>query len=758
MEIDEKLRKCIDSSYKNALKQHHEFITPEHLLLALLSDIDVNEVITSCDVDPDKIKNDAKNYIKEKVMVIKDEKKQHEPFVTDGFNSLIDYAAIQCSNADKKSIGTLDILVAMLYVPNLYCTYFLKKNGIEEMQLLENVSIFRSGILQDASVEDAKEIPENTETGHKEDNSFLKKYATDLTQKAREGKFDKLVGREQEIDRTIQVLCRRTKNNPLHVGDAGVGKTAITEGLASMIVQGKVPDLLKDFSVYSIDMGTIVAGTKFRGEFEERLKKIVTEIQKKKKAILFIDEIHTLIGSGTADHSTLDGANILKPLLADDTVRCIGSTTFDEYTKIFEKDRALSRRFQKIDIIEPTRDETLKILKGIAPRYESYHKVKYTGDALETAVDLSIQFISDRRLPDKAIDLIDEAGSYLKLHSSEKTVDANVIRKVTSSLTKIPLETLTTDEKENLKDLAETLRAQVLGQEKAIEKLCTAVKKSRSGLNNPDKPEGSYLFVGPTGVGKTELAKVLAKTLNEPLLRFDMSEYQEKHTVSRLIGAPPGYVGFDDSGILTKAVRKENHAVILFDEIEKAHPDIYNVLLQIFDYGTLTDNHGTKADFRNCMIIMTSNAGARDMEKGAVGFAGLSQSHNDEATLKHAVEEQFTPEFRNRLDAIIPFAHLPPAIVEGIAKKAVSKIAERLKSKKIKLKADKSALLLIAEKGYSREYGARNVERVVEDEIASPLVDEILFGKLSSGGKVLASAKEGKIVFEFSTSNQDARK
>ncbi|MBR6155058.1 MAG: AAA family ATPase [Treponema sp.] len=758
MEINEKLRKCIDSSYQNALKQHHEFITPEHLLLALLSDTEVNEVITSCDVDPDKIKNDVKGYIKEKVMVIKDAKKQHEPFVTDGFNSLIDYAAIQCSNADKKSIGTLDILVAMLYVPNLYCTYFLKKNGIEEMQLLENVSILRSGILKDTSVQEAEEISEETETRHKEDNSFLKKYATDLTKKAREGKFDKLVGRENEIDRTIQVLCRRTKNNPLHVGDAGVGKTAITEGLAQMIVQGKVPDLLKDFSVYSIDMGTIVAGTKFRGEFEERLKKIVTEIQKKKKAILFIDEIHTLIGSGTADHSTLDGANILKPLLADDTVRCIGSTTFDEYTRIFEKDRALSRRFQKIDIIEPTRDETLKILKGIAPRYESYHKVKYTADALEAAVDLSIQFITDRRLPDKAIDLIDEAGSYLKLHSSEKTVDANVIRKVTSSLTKIPLETLTTDEKENLKDLSETLSSQVLGQDKAIEKLCTAVKKARSGLGNPDKPEASFLFVGPTGVGKTELAKVLAKTLNEPLLRFDMSEYQEKHTVSRLIGAPPGYVGFDDSGILTKAVRKENHAVILFDEIEKAHPDIYNVLLQIFDYGTLTDNHGTKADFRNCMIIMTSNAGARDMEKGAVGFAGLSQNQNDEATLKHAVEEQFTPEFRNRLDAIIPFAHLPPAIVEGIAKKAVSRIAERLKTKKIKLKADKSAIQLIADKGYSREYGARNVERVVEEEIASPLVDEILFGKLSSGGKVTVSAKDGKIAFDFHSINQDAGK
>lgn len=758
MEINEKLRKCIDSSYQNALKQHHEFITPEHLLLALLSDIEVNEVITSCDVDPDKIKSDVKDYIKEKVMVIKDAKKQHEPFVTDGFNSLIDYAAIQCSNADKKSIGTLDILVAMLYVPNLYCTYFLKKNGIEEMQLLENVSILRSGILKDTSAQEAEEISEETETRHKEDNSFLKKYATDLTKKAREGKFDKLVGRENEIDRTIQILCRRTKNNPLHVGDAGVGKTAITEGLAQMIVQGNVPDLLKDFSVYSIDMGTIVAGTKFRGEFEERLKRIVTEIQKKKKAILFIDEIHTLIGSGTADRSTLDGANILKPLLADDTVRCIGSTTFDEYTRIFEKDRALSRRFQKIDIIEPTRDETLKILKGIAPRYESYHKVKYTGDSLAAAVDLSIQFISDRRLPDKAIDLIDEAGSYTKLHSNDKTVNADVIRKVTSALTKIPLETLTTDEKENLKDLSETLGSQVLGQEKAIEKLCTAVKKARSGLGNPDKPQASFLFVGPTGVGKTELAKVLADTLNEPLIRFDMSEYQEKHTVSRLIGAPPGYVGFDDSGILTKAVRKENHAVILFDEIEKAHPDIYNVLLQIFDYGTLTDNHGTKADFRNCMIIMTSNAGARDMEKGAVGFAGISQNQNDEATLKHAVEEQFTPEFRNRLDAIIPFAHLPPAIVEGIAKKAVSRIAERLKTKKIKLKADKSALQLIADKGYSREYGARNVERVVEEEIASPLVDEILFGKLSSGGKVTVSAKDGKIAFDFHSINQDAGK
>ena len=765
MEIDEKLRKCIDASYQNALKNHHEFITPEHLLLALLSDGDVSEVITSCGADPDTIKEDAKKFISEKVYVIKQPKKDYDPFVTDGFNAVIDQAAVQCANADKKSIGTLDILVAMLYDNKLYCSYFLKKNGIDELQLLENVSIFKSGInrdlegeIHDESDEGEKDVGQKDSDNANEKNSFLKKYALDLTEEARKGKFDKLVGREKEIDRTIQILCRRTKNNPLHVGDAGVGKTAITQGLASMIVEGKVPDLLKDFSVYSIEMGAIVAGTKYRGEFEDRLKKIVSEIQKKKKAILFIDEIHTLIGSGSTDHSSLDGANILKPLLADDTVRCIGSTTFDEYSRIFEKDRALSRRFQKVDIIEPTRDETLKILKGIAPRYESYHKVKYTKSALEAAVDLSIQFITDRRLPDKAIDLIDEAGSYLKLHSDQRTVDEEVIKKVTSALTKIPLETLTADEKENLKDLSGILKAEVLGQEKAIEKLCTAVKKSRSGLNNPDKPEGSFLFVGPTGVGKTELAKVLAKTLNEPLIRFDMSEYQEKHTVSRLIGAPPGYVGFDDSGLLTKAVRKENHAVILFDEIEKAHQDIYNVLLQIFDYGTLTDNHGAKADFRNCIIIMTSNAGARDMEKGSVGFAGLSQNKDDEATLKRAVEEEFTPEFRNRLDAIIPFAHLPPAIVEGIAKKAVSKIAQRLAPKKIKLKADKSALLYIAEKGYSREYGARNVERLVEEEIAGPLVDEILFGRLSSGGKVTASAKDGKITFDFSIPNEDTKK
>ena len=752
MEIDKKLRKCIDSAYNTALKNHHEFVTPEHLLAALLFDQDVTEVIRLCDSNPDKIKKDAEKYISEKILVMNRDK-DYEPEITEGFNEVIDQAAIHCSNADKKSIGTLDILVAMFYEQNLYCSYFLRKNGINELQLLEKVSIYRTGNIHESSTqEDDVEFVSGSSEDEQEEKSYLKKYATDLTQLAREGKFDKLVGREKEIDRTIQILCRRTKNNPLHVGDAGVGKTAVTQGLASMIVQGNVPDLLKDFSIYSIEMGAIVAGTKYRGEFEDRLKRIVSEIQKKKKAILFIDEIHTLVGSGTADRSTLDGANILKPLLADDTVRCIGSTTFEEYSKTFEKDRALSRRFQKVDIIEPTRDETIKILKGIAPRYESYHKVKYTKDALETAVDLSIQFITDRRLPDKAIDLIDEAGSYLKLHSTDekKTVNPDVIKKVTSALTNIPLENLTSDEKKNLFDLKETLSAQVLGQEQAIEKTCTAVKKARSGLGNPEKPECSFLFVGPTGVGKTELAKVLAKTLNEPLIRFDMSEYQEKHTVSRLIGSPPGYVGFDDSGLLTKAVRKENHSVILFDEIEKAHPDIFNVLLQIFDYGTLTDNHGMKSDFRNCITIMTSNAGARDMEKGSVGFANMSQSNDDEATLKHAVEEQFSPEFRNRLDAIIPFKHLPPKIVEGIAKKAVSKIAERLAPKKIKLSADKSALLLIAEKGYSREYGARNVERVVEDEIASPLVDEILFGKLNSGGKVIAKAQDGKIIFDIS--------
>ncbi|MBR0123916.1 MAG: AAA family ATPase, partial [Treponema sp.] len=605
------------------------------------------------------------------------------------------------------------------------------------------------------------------------------------------------------------------------VGDAGVGKTAVTLGLAQRIVAGEVPSILKDFSVYSLDMGALLAGTKYRGDFEERLKKVTKDLLKKEKAILFIDEIHTIVGAGSVGNGALDAANILKPVLTEGKIRCIGSTTFEEYTKIFEKDRALARRFQKIDILEPSRDECVKILHGLESRYAEYHNVCYEEGSLELAVDLSLQFLPDRRLPDKAIDLMDEAGAWTRIHAEEKLpaedkvsvsdkdekaeakkisvsskdaigeaekksgenteensakeepdekmhpdekeqpaerkrppvpVSQDTIRMVAAKAARVPLETVTTGEKEKLRSLESDLKQKIFGQNRAVESVCMAVKKARAGFRNMEKPEAAFLFVGPTGVGKTELAKVLASSLGEKLLRFDMSEYQEKHTVSRLIGSPPGYVGFEEGGLLTDSVRKEPHSIILFDEIEKAHQDIYNILLQIMDYGILTDNQGRKADFKNCMIIMTSNAGARDMEKGSVGFSGGStfgDEKNDSATLNEAVEKEFSPEFRNRLDAIITFAHLPKEITQDIARKEIKKIAERLATKDVELTATDQAVALIAEKGYSREFGARNISRTAENLIASPLVDELLFGKLSGGGKVGIGVKDGEVEFTF---------
>ena len=843
MHLKKDLDEMLTNSFNYAKKNAHEFVAPEHLLYIAMHYDYVMDLLFDCGANVADILNDLEDFFAKKIPCVdKDEKflAAYDPLPTAGLQEILENASAHAASSGKKKLDITDVLVYMYDAENNYCSYILKKNGVEKLVLLEAITDqsypftskskgeydedfdyydseddeydFGSSTDDDSRIDfedgeaessdDAGEDEDEKERHKKEKKhrfSALEKYTVDLTQKARDGELDLLVGREYELERTVQILCRRTKNNPLHVGDAGVGKTAVTLGLAQRIVSGEVPSILKDFSVYSLDMGALLAGTKYRGDFEERLKKVTKDLLKKEKAILFIDEIHTIVGAGSVGNGALDAANILKPVLTEGKIRCIGSTTFEEYTKIFEKDRALARRFQKIDILEPSRDECVKILHGLESRYAEYHNVCYQEGTLELAVDLSLQFLPDRRLPDKAIDLMDEAGAWTRIHTEDLNKDSakekltaedsanesekaekaeneaekaaenpeensakeklppvpvteDTIRMVAAKAARVPLETVTTGEKEKLRSLESDLKQKIFGQNKAVESVCMAVKKARAGFRNMEKPEAAFLFVGPTGVGKTELAKVLASSLGEKLLRFDMSEYQEKHTVSRLIGSPPGYVGFEEGGLLTDSVRKEPHSIILFDEIEKAHQDIYNILLQIMDYGILTDNQGRKADFKNCMIIMTSNAGARDMEKGSVGFSGGStfgDEKNDSATLNEAVEKEFSPEFRNRLDAIITFAHLPKEITQDIARKEIKKIAERLATKDVELTATDQAVALIAEKGYSREFGARNIARTAESLIASPLVDELLFGKLSGGGKVGLGVKDGEVEFTF---------
>ncbi|MBQ0038944.1 MAG: AAA family ATPase [Treponema sp.] len=651
----------------------------------------------------------------------------------------------------EEEITLYHYLFALVEYDRCQASFFLRKAGINREFLLaarkfelSHPELFDPSGLNFQQL--AEEAAVSIETEKKDP---LSKYATNLTEQAREGKLDALVGRNEEIERTIEILCRRTKNNALHVGDAGVGKTSITEGLAQRIVEGNVPDFLRDAEIYSVEMSSLVAGTKFRGDFEKRMKVLVEELQKKSKAILFIDEIHTLMGAGAGSNGTgnLDAANILKPALSKGNLRCIGSTTFEEYTKNFEKDRALARRFQKIDILEPTRDECIKILKGIAPKYEEYHGVKYSPECMTAAVDLSVRFFTDRRLPDKAIDLIDESGVYARLHKKSR-VTVNELRHVVSRAAKVPLENLSGKEKENLRGFDEKIKEEIFGQDVAVDAVCAAVKKARAGFRNLEKPEASFLFVGPTGVGKTELAKVLAARLGIKLLRFDMSEYQESYSISRLIGSAPGYVGYENGGILTEAVRKDGHAVILFDEIEKAHQDIYNTLLQVLDYGTLTDSQGRKADFRNCLIIFTSNCGARDMGRNALGFGGSTMTErltNDRFVLKDAVEKTFTPEFRNRLDRIVYFDRLGKEMALKIAAKSVDSIAKRLESRKVSLDVSPEALEFIADQGMSEEFGARNIQRFAEEKIAESLIDELLFGSLTNGGKVSVLVQGGEI-------------
>jgi ATP-dependent Clp protease ATP-binding subunit ClpA len=685
-----------------------------------------------------------------------------------------------------------DILVSLFDEERNYCAYYMRKAGVKRYELVNVISHGYEGDNSDSFVvhgtgsryreDQHKPEPETDTEGERKaggKKSALDRFAAELTALAREGKLEPVIGRENELDRTVQILCRRYKNNHVHVGDSGVGKTAITEGLAQRIVAGRVPPILKNCSIYSLDMGALIAGTRYRGDFEERVKRVVEDMLKKDKAILFIDEIHTLVGAGAVSGNALDAANILKPALTSGKLRCIGSTTHEEYGKFFDKDRALSRRFQKIDINEPSEEDAVAILRGLKDKYENYHKVHYSEEALESAVKLSAQYITDRRLPDKAIDVIDEAGAFVRIEAFKKQQDENgeraqtagqeaaasvhgdtdsktvqegtvefigigstEIETVVSKIARIPEKSVGVSEKDRLKTLEENLRQRIFGQDDAVKAVVKAVKRARAGFRSPNKPVANFLFVGPTGVGKTELARSLADILELPMHRFDMSEYQEKHTVSRLIGSPPGYVGYEEGGLLTDAVRKQPHAVLLLDEIEKAHQDIYNILLQIMDYATLTDNNGRKADFRNVVFIMTSNAGAREIGKSLIGFG---ERINDDSAVDGAVEEIFTPEFRNRLDAVVRFGHLSREIMLSIIGKELDIFKDQLAEKNIALEITDACLDQLAEEGYSREFGARNAGRLVEEKIKTFFVDEVLFGALSeAGGKARADYDGGE--------------
>ncbi|MDR1868293.1 MAG: ATP-dependent Clp protease ATP-binding subunit ClpA [Treponema sp.] len=745
MKISGSVQAIINSAYNEARIRNHEYLMPEHILYAALSFDEVQDILSACGADVGLLKTGMENYFEQKVPILPNA----EPTQTVGFQSVMERALLQSQSSQKQTLDVADILVALYDEERNYCAYYLRKVGVRRFELL---SVLSHGPDSEklTTEEDYQQQPSKEAK-----RSPLDRWTVDLTGLARENKLEPVIGREAELDRTVQVLCRRLKNNPVHVGDSGVGKTAITEGLAWRIVHNKIPSILHDFSIYSLNMGSLVAGTKYRGDFEERIKKVIDEILKKEKAILFIDEIHTIVGAGAVSGGSLDAANILKPVLTSGKIRCIGSTTHEEYEKIFDKDRALSRRFQKIDILEPSEEACIAILQGLKSRYEEYHHVQYTDEALNTAVHLSAQYINERRLPDKAIDVIDEAGAFVRIESYKKnaeqkylptkqvetvTIDSPLIETVLAKIARIPERSVGESEKDKLRLLESRLKERLFGQNEAVYAVAKAVKRSRAGFRDAGKPVANFLFVGPTGVGKTELSRVLADLLSVPLIRFDMSEYQDKYTVSRLIGAPPGYVGYEEGGLLTDAIRKQPYAVLLLDEIEKAHLDIYNVLLQVMDYATLTDTSGRKADFRNVVLIMTSNAGARDIGKAMIGFGERVQ---DERTMSEAVEKFFSPEFRNRLDAVVRFVHLSTDIMISIVNKELNIFKTQLAEKNVQLIVTDTCIQKLAEDGYNRDSGARNVGRVIEEHIKNFFVDEVLFGSLGDGGRAVADWQDG---------------
>jgi len=745
--LNKELEFTLNLAFQQAQEKKHEFITVEHLLLALLDNPAAAEVLRACGANMEQLRRELTEFIDNNTPELAAEDiREVQP--TLGFQRVMQRTLFHVQAAGKSEATGANVLVAIFNEQESQAVYFLNKQNITRFDVVNYIAHGISKLPEESAGPESHSTSEEEETEHAGGSSPLESFTTNLNELALEGKIDPLIGRKKEIERTIQILCRRRKNNPLFVGEAGVGKTALAEGLAKKIVDGEVPEVLADSVIYSLDLGALLAGTKYRGDFEKRIKAVLAQLKKQPHAVLFIDEIHTIIGAGSASGGVMDASNLIKPMLASGELRCIGSTTYQEYRSIFEKDRALARRFQKIDVPEPTVSEAVQILEGLKSRYESHHQVKYSSAALESAAELAHRHLTDRHLPDTAIDIIDEAGASQRLlppSRRKKNIGVREIENIVASMARIPPKQVSSSDKEQLGKLEQQLKQVIFGQDEAIETLSAAIKMSRSGLGEEHRPIGSFLFAGPTGVGKTELTRQLAKTLGIELVRFDMSEYMERHTVSRLIGAPPGYVGYDQGGLLTEAINKHPHAVLLLDEIEKAHPDVFNLLLQVMDHGTLTDNNGRETDFRNVIIIMTTNAGAEQMSRPSIGFT--SQDHSSDGM--EAIRRSFTPEFRNRLDAIIQFNPLDEKTIGFVVDKLVAQIEAQLMDKHVILQVDDEARSWLARHGYDKRMGARPMSRLLQDHLKRKLADELLFGKLAHGGEVRISAKDDELVFDI---------
>jgi ATP-dependent Clp protease ATP-binding subunit ClpA len=765
--LSRNLEQTLHRALALATERRHEYATLEHLLLALTEDADALSVLRACGVDVANLRDGLTQFVNNELPGL-EVARPVDPKPTAGFQRVVQRAAIHVQSSGREEVTGANVLVALFSERESHAVYFLQ---VHDMTRLDALNYIAHGIAkapgrsqpkpvrgteEDAPGAGASERA-SSEKGPRKGHEALDAYCVNLNRKAAEGRVDPLIGRAEEIERTIQILCRRNKNNPLFVGDPGVGKTAIAEGLARRIVEGEVPEVLALSTIYALDMGALLAGTRYRGDFEERLKAVMTEIENTAGAILFVDEIHTVIGAGATSGGAMDASNILKPSLQSGTLKCIGSTTYKEYRNYFEKDRALVRRFQKIDVHEPSVEDTVKILRGLKPYFERHHKVRYTADAIRTAVELSSRYINDRKLPDKAIDVIDEVGASRMLlpeNKRRKTVTVKDVENVVSKIARIPPKSVSSDDREVLRNLDRDLKTMVFGQDRAIDALSASIKLARAGLREPEKPIGCYLFSGPTGVGKTEVARQLARTLGVELVRFDMSEYMERHSVSRLIGAPPGYVGFDQGGLLTDAIDKQPHTVLLLDEIEKAHPDLFNILLQVMDHGKLTDHNGKTVDFRNVIMVMTTNAGAADLARAAIGFEREARVGDDQ----EAIERMFTPEFRNRLDSVIPFSQLTPDVISRVVDKFVMQLEVQLADRGVVIELTDEARQWLAEKGYDRLFGARPLGRIIQEHLKKPLADEILFGRLADGGLVQVSVADKKIVFVYPERGDAAKK